>query len=279
MKAFPPPLTALILFVAALQAFGQSGIKAVDFKNFTYRPHCASDDPQAITVKNGEYSMEKQMEEYVDRLWFSIFEISYGDIDGDKQDEAIVLSVCNTGGTGNFSEGFIYKLRNGRPTLLTRIAGGDRAYGGLRTASVKNGILTVDRNDPGENGANCCPELIETQKYKFINGKLVEFGGATKRPIVPTERVSFDRGASGKSITVNLPANESRRLLVGARAGQRMVVSVSDPKAQIRLLEEAQVTEGVDNFLAVLPTTRDYTIELTNATDQPITVVLNIKIN
>ena len=273
-----PLFFALIVFLAP--AFSaQNAIRTVDFKNFTYQPHCAGDEPQTITVKNGEFAMEKKMEDYTDRLWFRIFEISYGDIDGDGSEEAVVLSVCNTGGTGNFSEGFVYKLRSRRPVLVTRIAGGDRAYGGLRTASVSNGILTVERNDPGENGANCCPEFIETQQYKFANGKFVEFGGPTKRPVVPTKRVTFDRGTSGKTITVSVPANESRRFLVAARAGQRLDVSAGSTKAQIRLLEDAQVTEGINNFLAVLPATRDYTIEVTNPTEAPVTLVLNIKIN
>ena len=272
-----------MLFIAFLflvmQCAAQSGIRAVDFKNFTYQPFCAGDRPQTITVRNGEFSMEKQMPDYVDRLWFRISEVSYGDIDGDRADEAVVLSICNSGGTGNFSEGFVYKLRNRRPMMITRIGGGDRAYGGLRTANVENGVLIVERNDPGEDGASCCPEFIETQKYKFANGQLIDFGDPTKRPIVPTERISFERGASGKTMTVIVPANESRRFLLGARAGQRLTVSAENTKAQIRLLEDARITEGINNFLAVLPATRDYTIEVTNPTEKPISLVLNLKIN
>lgn len=279
MKMFSLLFGLSIMLAAVPQCTAQIGIRSIDFKNFTYHPHCAADEPQTITVRNGEFSMEKKMPDYTDRLWFQIFEISYGDVDGDRSEEAIVLSVCNTGGTGNFSEGFVYKLKNGRPTMLVRIGGGDRAYGGLRTARVENGVLTVERNDPGDNGASCCPEFVETQKYKFVNGKLTDLGGPTKRPIVPTERVSFDRGTSGKRMTISVPANESRRFVVGARAGQRLTVSAGNTKAQIRLVEDARVTEGVNNFLAVLPSTGDYTIEVTNSTGEPISLVLNIKID
>src|SRR5829696_8441370 len=165
-------LVSSLLFAVTFAA-AQSGIRSVDFKNFTYEPHCAGEETQKLTVKNGEYSFEKQMQDYVDRLHFNIFSITYGDVDGDRSEEAIILSSCNTGGTGNFSEGFVYKLRNSKPVLIARIKGGDRAYGGLRTAVVTNGLLAIDRNDPGENGANCCPEFIETQKYKMTNGKLI----------------------------------------------------------------------------------------------------------
>jgi hypothetical protein len=266
------------MLMCVLQAAAQGGIRAIDLKNFTYKPHCAGDAPQTISVKNGEFSMEKKMPEYTDRLWFSIFEVSYGDLDADGIEEAVVLSVCNTGGTGNFSEGFIYKLTNGRPVLAARIPGGDRAYGGLRTTRVAKGVLTVERNDPGENGASCCPEFIETRKYKLVNSKLEETGKPSKGPIVPTERVSFDPGTSGKSMTFSVAANETKRFLVGARVGQRLSVSAGNSKAQIRLLETARITEGINNFLAVLPETRDYTIEVTNPTGQDISVSLNIKI-
>jgi hypothetical protein len=269
---------ALAVALFSVSAHGQADIHSVDFKNFTYHPHCAGEETQAITVKNGEFSQEKQMQDYVDRLYFNIFSVTYGDLDGDKADEAIVLSVCNTGGTGNFSEGFIYKLKNSKPVLLTGIEGGDRGYGGLVSASASNGILSVERNDPGENGANCCAEFIETRKYKLIGGKLVEFGEPTKRPVVPTERVSFDRGTSGKTLSVSVPANEAKRFLVGARAAQRLTVSAGHTKAQVRLLEEARITEGINNFLAVLPKTGDYTIEVSNPTDQEIIVTLIIKI-
>ena len=256
----------------------QSDIHNIDFQNFTYKPHCAGEDTQTLAVKSGEFSQEKQMQDYVDRLYFKIFSVTYGDLDTDKIDEAIVLSVCNTGGTGNFSEGFVYKIRNGKPQLVTRIAGGDRGYGGLVSAVVKDGFLFVERNDPGESGANCCAEFIETRKYRMTNSKLIEVGAATKRPVVPTQRVSFDRGTSGKTLTVTVAAGEAKRFLVGVRAGQHLTVSAGSTRAQIRLLEEARITEGVNNFTAILPKNGDYTIEVSNPTDESISIVLNIKI-
>ena len=96
-------------------------IRKVDFKNFTYEPSCAYDDNKKITVKNGEYSYEKPADGYTDRFYFKAFEISYGDLNGDNSEEAIVLTECNTGGTGNFTEGFIYTLKDGKPALFAKI--------------------------------------------------------------------------------------------------------------------------------------------------------------
>ena len=86
------------------------------------------------------------------------------------------------------------------------------------------------------------------------------------------------RGTSGKTLSITVPANDAKRFVVGARAAQRLTVSAGHTKAQIHLLEEARITEGINNFLAVLPKTGDYTIEVSNPTDQEITVTLNIKI-
>src|SRR5262249_15890321 len=134
-------LTALISIVltAGVCTFAQTDIHSVDFKNFTYSAYCAGEDPENLTVKDGEYSREKENNEG----WFRVFWTKYGDLNGDGKDEAVILSVCNTGGTGQFSEGFIYSIKAGKPSLLARIPGGDRAYGGLSGASVENGVLVV----------------------------------------------------------------------------------------------------------------------------------------
>lgn len=264
-------------------ACAQAQIRKVDFRNFTYTPYCAGDpdegEPQRLTVKDGEYSFEKQEDGYVDRLYFNVFEVAYGDLTGDRRDEAIVLTVCNTGGTGNFSEGFIYSMDGGQPKLAARIPGGDRAYGGLRTARVENGLLVVESNDVGEMGGACCPEIIVTTKYRLDGDKIVQSGAESRRPIYPSERVTFARGTSGKTFKTTIPAGEGKRFIVGARANQNLIVSVDSENAQLRLLEDARVTEGINNFLAKLPKTGDYTIEVRNDLDTPLTVTLNIKIN
>jgi hypothetical protein len=272
--------TILIMLAAAvITVNAQTGIRGVDFKNFAYEPSCAPDEMKKIIVKNGSFSQEKQMEGYVDRFYFEIFNTVLGDLDGDKQEEAIVLSTCNTGGTGNFTEGFVYKMVSGKPVLTQRIEGGDRAYGGLKSAKVADGFLIVERYDPGEHGASCCPELILTSKYKMTNGRLAEVGDPAKKDLYPTERVTFAKGTSGKTFKVTIPVGEGRRYLVGARGGQRLSASTDSPDVQLRLLEDARVTEGTNNFLAALPKSGDYTIEVRNNADKDLMITLNIRID
>jgi hypothetical protein len=268
----------LFVFFLTVCAYGQSDIRAVDFKNFTYLVHCIAETPENVTVKNGEFSMEKQEEGYVDRFYFKVFDISYGDLNGDRRDEAIVLTVCNTGGTGYFSEGFIFSMKAGKPAVLARIPGGDRADGGLRTTRVERGLLVVESNDPGEGGGACCPQVIVTRRYRLAGGRITQVGAETRRDVYPSERLTFARGSSGKTFKTTIAADQGKRFIVGAREGQTLTVSIDTDKASLRLLEEAEVKFGINNFVVRLPKTGDYTIELQNNSDAGLTLTVNVRI-
>jgi hypothetical protein len=169
-------------------------------------------------------------------------------------------------------------MRSGSPALVTRIQGGDRADGGLRRAWIEKGNLLVDRNFMGENGGSCCPEFAETTKYRMTGGKLSEVGTPVRRALFPEERVRFERGRTGVTLSVTIPPDEGRRFTVGARAGQVLDVSVSSDKISLRLIGGGDVTEGIQNFRARLHRTGDYTVEARNDDDRPLTFGLNIRI-
>jgi hypothetical protein len=269
-------LLTIILTVASASA--QVDINKIDFQNFTYQPYCAGEDTRKVTVKGGEYSEEKQADGYTDRFYFKVFDFTYGDLNGDGKKEAIILTVCNTGGTGNFTEGFIYTMKAGKPVLVTRIEGGDRAYGGLRSATVENGLLTIDQNDPGAEGGACCPEYAVKTAYKLTGNKLVESGKPVKRRLFPSEPLRFTKGASNATLKLTVSPNEGKRFTLGARAGQTMTVSVNTEKISVRLLEDARVTEGTNAFTAKLQKNGTYTVELTNYESVPVEVTLTVGI-
>jgi len=268
------------LIILSLYVSAQGDITKIDFKNFTYPALCVGEVSENLTVKDGEYLKETQQDGYVDRLSLTIMDVAFGDVTGDGKPDAAIISVCNTGGTGNFSEGYVYTLAAGKPKLIARFPGGDRAYGGLRSVNIENGLLIVENNEVGEMGGACCPEYLITTKYRVASGKLVKSGLPIKREIVPTTRVTFARGTSGKTYNnVTIAAGEAIRYKVGARANQKLAVSVNSEKAALRLIEDAQVTPGVSNFLAVLPSNGDYTIEIENTSAADITITVSIKIN
>jgi len=254
-------------------------IRKVDFKNFTYEPFCAGEDATKVTVKNGEYSKETKEKDsdFVDHFYFNVFDISYGDVDGDNSEDAIVLSVCNTGGTGNFSEGFVFTMKGGKASLLTRIEGGDRAYGGLRSAKVENGLVVVEANDVGEAGGACCPEFVVTTKYKWDGKALKKAGAESRKELYPEERVSFPKGAT--KTTIKVTVDENKRYVLGARAGQTLSVSIDTDKASVNLIKgDADVTDGANGFTARLSKNGDYTIQVQNISDKPTVVNLTIEI-
>ncbi|QYO65934.1 hypothetical protein [Leptolyngbya sp. 7M] len=271
-------ITFSIILLAAMTVTSQSAIRRVDFKNFTYPATCASDESENVTVEDGEYSYEKEEDGYVDRFYFKVYAPEYGDLTGDGVEEAVIIAVCNTGGTGNFTEGYVFGVRNGKPELIARFPGGDRANGGLRSAKVVNRQLVIESNDTGEWGGACCPEYIVTSKYRLSGKNLIRIGIPSRREIYPVERVTFARGTSGKTFTVTIPGDEGKRFVVGARAGQELVVSVSSDDASLMLLDDASVTHGINNFLARLTKNGDHTIQVQNNTDKPLTITVNIRI-
>ena len=269
----------LFLIALSVAVFAQRDVKDIDFSTFTYEPFCAGEDSQKVTVKDSEFSEEKEVEGITDRFYFKAFNVTYGDLTGDKKDEAIVLTVCNTGGTGNFTEGFIYGIKAGKPALLARIPGGDRAYGGLREAYVESGLLTVESNDVGEAGGACCPEFVVTSRYKLTGGKLTESGKSSRRELYPKQRINFAKGKSGTTFKTTVEVGGINRFVVGARAGQTLIVSINAKNASLRLLEDADVKEETTKLTAKLPKNGNYTFEIQNLaeTDSEVTVTVEIK--
>lgn len=261
-------------------------IRKVDFKNFTYQPACLGVDDKAenVTVKNGEFSEEKKIDEFTEHYYFNVFSVVYGDVNGDGSEDAVVLTVCNTGGTGNFTEGFVYEMKNGKPTLLTVIPGGDRAYGGLREARVEDGVLIIESNDPGETGGACCPEYIVTTKYKVKGDKLEQIGAETKREIYPAKRVAFAKGASKTNFTIILTEEDDiKRFAVGARAGQTLTVTAvpadKSKKIEITLFKgEAETNETDNKLTARLKENGDYTIQIRGFTENKMNVSVTVEI-
>src|SRR5215204_3440293 len=253
-------------------------IRKVDFKNFTYEPGCVGEDKQKITVTNGEYSHDKGD----DTLYFYVRDVTYGDANGDQIEDAIVLTTCNTGGSGQFSEGFIFGTKDGKTELLSRIEGGDRADGGLRSAKVENGLLVVERNGAGETGGACCPEFVVTSKYKLEGKNLKQIGGDVSRDLYPPQRVKFEKGAKDAFIDVKLTNEEDiKRFVISAREQQLLTVESSSKDVSITLVKgNADVIEQDGKRLqATLKETGDFVVQAQKInTDKPVNASINFDI-
>lgn len=150
----------------------------INFQNFTY-----NSGGETIRVRKGrgvyKTSGDGDASYSVERV-----KATYGDLTGDGRDEAAVILYYTGGGTGAFSKGFLFSVSKGRINLLTTFAGGDRADGGIRQVTIKNGVLLVQRNEPERMKdipvGLCCPAYIITTKYKWDGKELLQSGEPQK---------------------------------------------------------------------------------------------------
>lgn len=270
-------LLILLSFVCvfSISAFAQSDIRKVDFKNFTYDVEIF-ETKEKLTVKDGSYSRDKED----DKLYFSASAESYGDLDDDGNEEAVVLTMMNTGGTGNFSNGIIFTMKGGKPVVLTRFEGGDRAYGGLVDAKILNKTLVVEQYDVGEAGGACCPEFIVTTIFSWNGKELVQVGKQERRELYPLNRVKFEKGKSMAIIPVKLEKYDRRRFVVGARKGQTLLVSSAAKGIGYNLFKGEGDVENTENGMIVkLKETGDFVFEVENNNENDLEFWITVEIN
>lgn len=274
MKIFCSALFAI--FAISICVSAQTNIHKFDFENFTYSSVFCGDEgkPTDIKVLNGRFE-KKSGDEY---LRLEVQSVNYGDLSGDGKDEAVIITVCNTGGTGQFSEGYIYSIKNNKPALTGRIAGGDRAGGGLVSAKIENGLLVVESNEEGGSGL-CCPEFIVTDKFRLNGNKLVDAVKPTRKVLYPAKRISFPRGASNFTLTTEIPASDHKRFVVKAGKGQTLTVKTNQKDSPIYIHSgDADEVQNENGLVAKLLDNGDFSFDVFNNNDQTLTYSITVEI-
>jgi hypothetical protein len=164
---------------ATITSFPQreSPIRKIDFANRTYLG--PGDYAETFTLKNGEKPFVRGKEDGID-----LTNVSYADITGDGQEDAIVQMGVLTGGSANPSLVFVYTLKNGAPKVLWSFIGGDRAEGGIKDIYEQDGKLVVElfgvaklinntweATVPKEKERGLCCPTIYTRTVLSWNGK------------------------------------------------------------------------------------------------------------
>ena len=272
-------IAVLFLLTFNLLTFAQSNIRQVDFNNFTYKPYCAGEDTRDITVRNSEFLEEKDADGYTERLYFKAFSVSYGDLNGDAKDEAFVLTLCSMGSESYISEGFVYTIKDGKPVLVTRIQGGDRAQGGLRSAKVEKGMFVVERYAVDETGSACCPEFVITTTYKWTGREFVEVGIPARSELYKTTPISLENGKTSANLRVSLQSGKFKRYVVSGRVGQTLSVSTDAKNIAVRLVRgEADVNENERGFLAVLNDNGEFIIQIEDISGMNAEAVVKVEV-
>lgn len=255
------PLSLMLLLAAAPAA----DIHKTDFRSFTYRPACAdfeSSEPNVpVTVTGGRFEGKTGTD--LEGTYFEIQEVVYGDLNGDGQDEAVVRTICNTGGTGQFDEGFVFGMKDGRPALLGRIQGGDRASGGVRCVRFEDGALKVERVG-NDSGAARGIDFVDIETWKLQAGGLAESGQAVHRRLStdkPAKPIRFEKGKSSGTVTGKTSGIEEYSL--GAREGQTMTVHLASPENNAAfeiMLDDYTVTCRTTDWTGELPASGQYRV-------------------
>ncbi len=242
-------------------------IRSVDFRNFNWTI-------EGVELQTVDGVAEEGNNTDGDYLHFEVLDVDHGDIDGDGIEEAIVTTLENTGGTGQFTDAVVFRYTNSGPVQVTSHGIGDRSDGGIHDVVIVNGVAQIQRFSNGQ-GA-CCPTEISTYFVKLKGNKLVTAKPTTVRATInlgsledaATTEIKFLKGTS----TANLEgsANERAGGYFDARAGQTVSLRVlkADGKSLAgvaRLMRNStvllEVKQGSSSSIK-LPSTGRYRIEL-----------------
>lgn len=132
--------------------------------------------PEAVELTDGQYEGEPFVEGGASRPTLSFTEpYAFGDLDGDGVDDAAVLLVENSGGSGSFVYLAAVLNRDGQPENVATTLLGDRAQ--VEELTIESGQIGVKMLTHGPDDPMCCPSQESQQTYTLEGGQLVPHGG------------------------------------------------------------------------------------------------------
>ncbi len=158
---------SLWLVLAAATVHGQSAaLTPQALLNGTYRIDLF-EESRRVTLLNGAFN-QKQPEDF---LMVSLIEYALGDLNGDGADDAAVILVANTGGSGSFFILAVMLNDGGKPRQAASTDLGDRVV--VKSLAIQTGIITVRMKVHGPNDPACCPTVHTSWHYRLVKNRLV----------------------------------------------------------------------------------------------------------
>jgi hypothetical protein len=168
----------LCLVACGARAVHAAGIRAASVRDRDWKNGALDLGSGRFVFVGGRYA--ELTDEGMCSVCLTIGDVSFGDVDGDGAEEAIVIIQSNLGGAGTSSEAYVFGLVAGKPVLRAHIDGGDRGDGGLQSVSVAAGEVIVRRLDLAASDNVCCPSRVLIERWRWREGRLVKSPGAAR---------------------------------------------------------------------------------------------------
>ena len=129
-----------------------------------------------VNLTEGKYEGEPFVEGGASRpLVVFVEPYAFGDLDGDGVDDAAVLLVENSGGSGSFVYLAAVLNSNGSPVNMATTLLGDRAQ--VEEQTIEEGRIKVKMLTHGPEDPMCCPSQESSETYTLVEDELVPEGG------------------------------------------------------------------------------------------------------
>jgi hypothetical protein len=130
------------------------------------------DEPVQLT--DGKYEGEPFVEGGASRptVTFHPEAYAFGDLNGDGVDDAAVILIESSGGSGNFRYLAAVINEDGTPVNVATAFVGDREQ--AQAITIEDGVITLQLVAHGPDDPMCCPSQEVTKRYRLQDDQLVE---------------------------------------------------------------------------------------------------------
>jgi heat shock protein HslJ len=168
---FPLPLAVLWLAVFSQSCVaGNSAPTLEELAEATY----AGIEKGPVTLAGGRWEGEPYAEGGSSRPSVGLakdFSLQ-GDLDGDGNDESVVLLWQSSGGSGTFDYIAVMDRQNGVAMNLATAGIGDRVQ--VRSGRIEDGLIVLDVVQQARGEAACCPSQLASRSWSLAGSELVE---------------------------------------------------------------------------------------------------------
>jgi hypothetical protein len=165
--AVEPPVSTTVP-VAATDVPVDLSVEALG--NLTYR----SIFDQPVPLSDGRFEGEPFVEGGASRptVFLMTEPVAYGDLNGDGQNDAAVLLVSDSGGSGTFIYLAAIESRDGALLNAATTLLGDRNQ--VRSLIIDGGQIRVDLLSHAADDPECCPTLETMRIFRLVEEQLIE---------------------------------------------------------------------------------------------------------